>query len=225
MSSSSGEEIAASAASLARLSPVAEPVPIIAIPISDITVRTSAKSTLIRPGQVISSAIPCTAPRNTSFAFSNTSSNEVSLPSTGINLSFGMVINESTTPDISLIPISACDIRLVRSKANGLVTTATVRMPISLAIWAITGAAPVPVPPPMPAVTKSMLEPSIASWMRSRSSRAACLPIPGSAPAPSPLVILEPICMVVRISIFLSACTSVLTQMYSTPSIPAETMC
>ena len=40
------------------------------------------------------------------------------------------------------------------SKWNGLVTTPTVRMPRSRAVLAITGAAPVPVPPPMPAVTK-----------------------------------------------------------------------
>ena len=37
---------------------VDSPVPIIACPISDITVRTSAKSTLIIPGRVIRSAIP-----------------------------------------------------------------------------------------------------------------------------------------------------------------------
>ena len=38
--------------------------------------------------------------------------------------------------------------RLPPSKLNGLVTTPTVRMPISRAISATTGAAPVPVPPP-----------------------------------------------------------------------------
>ena len=50
MSSSSGLETAASAAMRARSGPLATPEPIIAMPISDITVRTSAKSTLIRPG-------------------------------------------------------------------------------------------------------------------------------------------------------------------------------
>ena len=68
MSSSSGLDAAASAASRARSSPDATPEPIIAMPISDMTVRTSAKSTLIRPGRVISSAIPCTAPCSTWFA-------------------------------------------------------------------------------------------------------------------------------------------------------------
>ena len=45
------------------------------------------------------------------------------------------------------------------SKWKGLVTTPTVRMPISRAICAMTGAAPVPVPPPMPAVTKHICAP------------------------------------------------------------------
>ncbi len=44
--------------------------------------------------------------------------------------------------------------RRTPSNWNGLVTTPTVRMPISRAARAMTGAAPVPVPPPMPAVTK-----------------------------------------------------------------------
>ena len=49
-SSSSGEEIAALAASAARLSPPAVPMPISAEPASCMIVRTSAKSRLIRPG-------------------------------------------------------------------------------------------------------------------------------------------------------------------------------
>ena len=46
--------------------------------------------------------------------------------------------------------------RCAPSKWNGLVTTPTVRMPCSRAARAITGAAPVPVPPPMPAVMNTM---------------------------------------------------------------------
>jgi hypothetical protein len=46
-SSINGEETAAFAASVALLSPEAEPTPIIAEPASDITARTSAKSRLI----------------------------------------------------------------------------------------------------------------------------------------------------------------------------------
>ena len=54
------------------------------------------------------------------------------------------------------------------SKWNGLVTTPTVRMPMSRAVLAMTGAAPVPVPPPMPAVTNTMLAPE--RWSRISSS-------------------------------------------------------
>ena len=50
--------------------------------------------------------------------------------------------------------------RCVPSKWKGLVTTPTVRMPCSRAARAMTGAAPVPVPPPMPAVMNTMLAPS-----------------------------------------------------------------
>ena len=75
------------------------------------------------------------------------------------------------------------------SKANGRVTTPTVSAPISfLAISAITGAAPVPVPPPSPAVTNTMSAPLSASLMSSRVSAAAPWPICGLAPAPRPFV-------------------------------------
>ncbi len=45
------------------------------------------------------------------------------------------------------------------SNWKGLVTTPTVRTPSSRATRAMTGAAPVPVPPPMPAVMKAMCAP------------------------------------------------------------------
>ena len=86
------------------------------------------------------------------------------------------------------MPSSAVRMRRAPSKLKGLVTTATVRIPISLAISAITGAAPVPVPPPMPAVMKSRLAPRIASATCSRFSWAAAAPISGRAPAPSPVL-------------------------------------
>ena len=49
-SSIKGLAIAASAAAIALPSPEASPVPIMALPISDMTVFTSEKSKLIRPG-------------------------------------------------------------------------------------------------------------------------------------------------------------------------------
>ena len=64
-----------------------------------------------------------------------------------------------------------------------------VRMPISFAALAITGAAPVPVPPPIPAVMKHIFVPVSRILVRSsRLSFAASRPISGSAPAPSPSV-------------------------------------
>ena len=82
--------------------------------------------------------------------------------------------------------------RRLPSNSNGLVTTPTVSAPISsLAISAITGAAPVPVPPPSPAVTKTMSAPFSASLMSSRLSAAAPPPTSGlraGAEAPGQLV-------------------------------------
>ena len=64
----------------------------------------------------------------------------------------------------------------------------TVRMPMLFAIPAMTGAAPVPVPPPMPAVTNAILVPSFSSrWMSSWVFCASLLPTSGLAPAPKPL--------------------------------------
>ena len=91
-------------------------------------------------------------------------------------------------------PRSACSCRFLPSNLNGLVTTAIVSAPSSLARLAMTGAAPVPVPPPRPVVTKTMSAPSSAWMIFSVSSSAAWRPTFGSAPAPSPLVSLLPIC-------------------------------
>ena len=60
---------------------------------------------------------------------------------------------------ISLMPSSACRMRLRPSNRKGRVTMPTVSAPASRASWHTTGAAPVPVPPPMPQVmnTRSAL--------------------------------------------------------------------
>ena len=63
--SSSGLAIACSAASSARLSPRALPMPISAEPAPDMTDLTSAKSRLIRPGVVIRSVMPWTPESST----------------------------------------------------------------------------------------------------------------------------------------------------------------
>ena len=107
--------------------------------------------------------------------------------------SLGIVITVSTHSRSASRPASACSARFLPSKRNGLVTTAMVSAPSSLARLAITGAAPVPVPPPRPVVTKIMSAPDSVWMMWSVSSSAACRPMSGSAPAPSPLVSLWPI--------------------------------
>ena len=63
------------------------------------------------------------------------------------------------------MPSTAWRARFLPSKPNGLVTTPTVSAPQSRAICAMTGAAPVPVPPPMPAVTNTMSAPEMRSAM------------------------------------------------------------
>ncbi len=65
LASSSGEEIASSAAWTARSSPRAEPMPMSALPAACITDFTSAKSRLMRPGVVMRSVMPCTPDRST----------------------------------------------------------------------------------------------------------------------------------------------------------------
>ena len=121
-------------------------------------------------------------------------------------------------------PRSACVWRFRPSNLNGLVTTAIVSAPSSLARLAITGAAPVPVPPPSPVVTNTMSAPSSAWMIFSVSSSAACRPTFGSAPAPSPFVSLLPICSLIGAAFCRSACRSVLATMNSTPSRPTWTM-
>ena len=173
----------------------------------------------------MTSAMPDTAPCSTSFAAAYASSTETSSPSTSISLSLGMMISESTL--LASAPrCRRCATRCrLPSNLNGRVTTATVRMPRLLAMSAMTGAAPVPVPPPMPAVMNSMSAPSIISAMRSRSSIAASRPISGFAPAPRPRVSVEPSCSCVRAVERFSACASVFAQMNSTPDRPRSIMC
>src|SRR6185312_9313551 len=105
---------------------------------------------------------------------------------------------------------------------NGLVTTATVSAPISLASDAIIGAAPAPVPPPRPVVTNTISAPSSASIILSASSSAPRRPISGLAPAPSPLVSLVPNWIFTGARDICNACKSVLATTNSTPSMPEQ---
>ena len=117
--------------------------------------------------------------------------------------SLGIVMIVSTQSRSASRPRSACSCRFLPSNLNGLVTTATVSAPSSLARLAMTGAAPVPVPPPRPVVTKIMSAPSSAWMIFSVSSSAADRPTFGSAPAPSPFVSFAPICSLIGAALFL----------------------
>ena len=180
-------------------------------------VFTSAKSRLMMPGMVMMSEMPCTAWRRMSSATRNDSKKPASL-ATASNFSFGMTTVVSTESISSCKPRSAWFWRRLPSKANGLVTTATVSAPISLASDAMIGAAPVPVPPPRPVVTNTMSAPSSASMILSASSSAALRPTSGLAPAPRPLVSLTPSWIFTGAFDSLSACRSVLATTNSTPS-------
>ncbi len=114
--------------------------------------------------------------------------------------------------------------RRAPSKWNGLVTTPTVRMPSSRATREMTGAAPVPVPPPMPAVTNAICAPARWSRISSSASSAAARPTSGFEPAPSPSVTCRPIWMIRSAREEASAWASVLATTKSTPESPETIM-
>ena len=87
------------------------PVPISAAPPFCITVRTSAKSTLMMPVEVIRLAMPWVAWSRTSSAFLSASWNGMPFPTTASNRSLGTMIMVSTFLRISPMPPSACFIR------------------------------------------------------------------------------------------------------------------
>ncbi len=224
LTSSSGLSIAACAASTARFSPVAWPIAISAWPASAMIRRTSAKSRLMSPGIVISSEMPWMPWRSTSSAIWNDSATVVVWSQTASRRSLGITISVSTSDLSASMPRSAWSRRLAPSKANGFVTTPTVSAPTFCATCAMIGAAPVPVPPPMPAVMNTISEPLRASFSSSRDSSAASRPLSGSLPAPSPFVTASPIRIWVSASQRVSACWSVFTPTNSTPPIRASIM-
>ena len=167
LASSSGEEIASSAAWTARSSPRAEPMPMSAVPASCMTDFTSAKSRLIRPGTEMRSVMPWTPASSTWSAVAKASSIEMPRSLISRRRSLGTTMSASTSSFSAATPCSACSMRRRPSNENGFVTTPMVSAPIDFAMRATTGAAPVPVPPPSPAVTKTMSAPASASSISS----------------------------------------------------------
>ena len=76
---------------------------------------------------------------------------------------------------------------------KGVVTVQTTIAPFCFAISAITGAAPVPVPPPRPAAMNSKSTPRRRFVRSCLDSSAAAAPSSGNPPVPNPLVIVFPI--------------------------------
>ena len=94
----------------------------------------------------------------------------------------------------------------------------TVSAPASRASSHTIGAAPVPVPPPMPQVMNTRSALVSARATSSRFSSIAWRPISGRAPAPSPRVSFLPIWILTSDFELSRAWASVLTEMNSTPS-------
>ena len=176
------------------------------------------------PGVVMSSEIPWMAWRRTSSAAANDSEIVICWSQTERRRSLGITIRVSTLVDSSSLAFTALIRRFAPSNEKGRVTTATVRAPSSWATLARTGAAPLPVPPPMPAVRKIMSIPRTISRKSSSDSSADCRPNSGFPPTPNPLLTLSPIRTRVSAWQRASAWASVFIPTNSTPEIRASTM-
>ncbi len=214
---SRGDSNASITAVRARPSPDAFPDPMMARPELRMTVFTSFMSTLISPVRVMTSAMPLAAVQRISSALLK-AVRMAKFPYNSRNLSFRMMSKVSTDSRICSRPFCACAVLRFPSNWNGMVTMPTVRMSISRAACAITGAAPVPVPPPIPAVMKTMLVLSPINFLTSSiDSMAALRPTSGSEPAPWPRVSVMPNCTLTGTGLASNAWASVLQMMKSTP--------
>ncbi|CPB49325.1 Uncharacterised protein [Mycobacterium tuberculosis] len=99
--------MAISAALSDRPSPRAEPMPISAVPAPDMMPLTSAKSTLIRPGVVIRSVMPCTPLSSTSSALRKASISDTAASPICSNRSLGITMRVSQLSRSAAMPFSA----------------------------------------------------------------------------------------------------------------------
>jgi len=212
------------AASTARCSPLPCPMAISAEPPLPMIDRTSLKSTFTRPVPVMRSDTPWMPCRSRSSAAKKASLIEARGSMICSRRSLGITTSVSTFSLSRPMPSIASAARLPPSKPNGRVTTETVNAPISLASPATIGAAPVPVPPPMPAVTKTMSAPCSSSLMRSTDSSAAFSPSFGSPPHPRPRVTFSPSRRRTGACELANAWPSVFRAMNSTPRTPTSIM-
>ena len=187
-------------------------------------VRTSAKSTLIYPGTVMTSEIPRVALYSTWFAISNASIIGVRRSMRSRSFWFVMTMSVSTFFFSSSIPSVACSFLFFPSLLNGFVTIPTTSAPILFAMFATNGAPPVPVPPPIPAVMKTISQPLSDCAISSLSSSTARKPTLGSEPAPRPRVRFLPIWILCSALLRSKAWRSVLMVTKSTPVSPLSIM-
>jgi len=120
-----------------------------------------------------------------------------------------------------LSPSSAFASLFLHSKLNGFVTIHTVSIPIFFAILAITGAAPVPVHPPIPDVIKIISVSCKTALISISLSSADFLPISGFAQAQRPFVRFSQIFTFESERHFAKSCASVLTATKPTHSKPS----
>ena len=223
LTSSSGLAIAIRAASTARFSPVARPIPISAEPASFMIARTSAKSRLIRPGIVMMSLIPWTPWRRTSSTTRKASMIEVFFWTTSLSRSFGIVIRVSTWALSSSAAFSATSLRLAPSNAERLGHDAdrqragVLRQLGDDRGGAGAGPAAEPGGDEDHVRVGEGLGDLLASPPRPPARRSTLSP-----PAPRPRVILSPMRILCGASDWRSAWASVLQAMNSTPIISAR---
>jgi hypothetical protein len=198
-SSRRGESIAHFAASEALFSQEPYQIHINADHAFCITDLTSAKSTFIKPFHVITSETQEIHCLSTSSTTIKASVSGVCLSIIDKILSFGTVISVSTFSFNSSYQETACFHLLCHSKEKGFVTTQIVKIHISFAISAITGAAQVHVHPQSPQVIKTISAQSSADLISSLDSSAATFQFSGIHHAQSHLV------AAFQIAIFFSA--------------------
>ena len=162
-------------------------MPMMAVPALARTMRTSAKSVLIWPGMVMRSVMPWTPCSSTSSAILNAFTIDVFSVDTVRSRSLGMMMMASTFSFRFWMPASAWTERRRPFEGEGPGDHADGER--ADGTWRSRpppGRRPVPVPPPLPAVMKTMSAPLSASSISARCSSAACAADLGVAPGPEP---------------------------------------
>ena len=173
--------------------------------------RSVAKSMLMSPRQESIAPNAFRPAQIQLFARPKASSTSASSPppSRSMSLCNGMTASQPARSAASAS--RACLVRRSPSHEKGSVTNATTIAPASAAAFAITGAAPLPVPPPRATIRMTRSQPATSFRRPSESASAARRPSSTSPPAPSPRVSARPITSRSATGDEASDCTSVFT--------------